>query len=513
MYQITIRPLHKLLQENPKPEITAAEFSQLLNQIARRRPTGKAPANSPARQIRNQQIRCLKQVGELFRSQRRRAKTAIAARVDEVLSAAGFKYEAQQHPPAHNNRLWATAACYDLAFYSPKISARAPINSHHYTRINRRTRPALFYIRCEEQENCLLIGNMQIDAKAREYNCVEHLIMTVPKNIQLALVHHAARHALEKAPQRILFQAGDSACQAQFRKNTYQRVLITAANLDEYQALHARYHEKEFAVQPGDRCGLPIEGEIFNHIVRATTATRIIARREDHSAYNLINVIVQGFMHFPEITSGTIRCKFALESAVEEGAPEKIVKYLEEFIDRLGLPRNNKIASAQKIGWLRKIIPEFANYPGDSAYDRKGVALGNILRKWGYEAKLLKKFTGLIRQKNARTQAYFYVDLNHLFNDVVIPKGQAAPPQVGKYYFMHKEPTAGSLDPRFLRWDKHYQIYNWYEILLPKMLQKLGLEIKKVPVPAGVGGPAPGTTAWEVIGGQQNFRTRPHLCF
>ena len=358
MHQIIIRPVHKLFQENPKPEVTVTEMRQVTAQINRQIARKAAqPVQRASRRIEVKQLACLKKLMPLFSSRTRQAKTTVADRLDEILTQEGFKYESKKHPPASELRLLEGAdkgACYDLAFYSPTVSTATANPGHHCARLHRRQRPALFYVRCEEHNKTLLIGNMQIDLKPRDVTRPDHLIMTAPKNIQLALVHHAVRYGLERGFTRILLQAGDSACQAQFNKSIYRRVLITPANITHYEAEYARRGAKAVATKPGDRCNLPYEGTNFNYIVKRTTGTKIICGREDYSAYNLPDVIVHGLGHFPEIDSKMIRCKFGLERELAAGRAEKLLHYLEAFITGAGLLICNNIPPAEKIAALKK---------------------------------------------------------------------------------------------------------------------------------------------------------------
>ena len=517
MHQITIRPVHKLFQENPKPEVTVTEVNQLTAQINRQIARKAAnPAQRASRRIEVKQLACIKKLMPLFSSRTRQAKTTVALRLDEILTQEGFKYESKKHPPASERRLLAgddKGACYDLAFYSPAVSTAATSPGHHCARLHRRQRPALFYVRCEEDNKTLLIGNMQIDLKPRDLTRPDHLIMTAPKNIQLAMVHHAVRYGLKRGFAPILFQAGDSACQAQFNESIYRRVLITSANIAHYEAEYARRGAKAVETKPGDRCNLPYAGANFNYIVQRTTGTKIICGREDYSAYNLPDVIVHGLGHFPEIDEDMIRYKFGLERELAAGRPEKLLQYFEAFIAAAGLTSLDKISPAKKIADLKKIITQVPQFPGTNDYDRHGVALTKILIAWGYEPLLLKKFSGIERYVNARTHVPFYYDSNLPTPPAVIRKGGVPHPQVGKYYLTITAPTLGTLDRQFLRGDKNYQIFYWYECRLPELLRKLGLHVEKIALPGFNGAPPPGTTAWRIKGGQEDFSRRPLACF
>ena len=514
MYQVTIRPVHRLFLENSKPDITVTELMQLRAQLqpAAARKTSPA-AQRPTERVRKKQLACVQQLQPLFARQPRQSKTVVAARLDEILTDAGFKYERKKHAPARAPRLWgAPSRCYDLAFYSPAVSPAALIESHHSARVRRRVRPDLFYMRCEEHENMLLIGNLQIDAKARDLTRPDHLIMTAGQNIQRAMVHHAVRYGLEKNFARILLHAGDSACQAQFGEVHYRRVLITPENFAQYDAAYQADRQREFETLPGDRCCLPADGGNLCYIVRAVTPTEIICAREDHSAYNLVDTIVRGLGHFSGITTAMINTKFKLEQAFDPPRPAKVLEALEKFIEQTGIPVNNTISRAEKIKWLTTLCAQFSALPGESDYDRIGVAIGKILRKWNYEQKLLRGFPGILKPRNSRTGQLFYIDTNLLSGDEIIDKAPSPPPVVGEYYLTRSNPGIGGLERKFLQWDKHYQIFNWYDCRLPEVLHELGLGVERVPVPAGPNGAPPGT-AWEIRQGQEEFQATPLACF
>ena len=69
----------------------------------------------------------------------------------------------------------------------------------------------MFYVRCEEIEGNLLVGNMQIDCRGEKLKCAhEHFAATLakPRNIYKAMVQETLKWAHAQKYKSVIFQAG-----------------------------------------------------------------------------------------------------------------------------------------------------------------------------------------------------------------------------------------------------------------------------------------------------------------
>ena len=95
---------------------------------------------------------------------------------------------------------------------------------------------SVFYIRCEEFGNSILIGNMQIDDKSSALAWADKAkgsVLLKRSNIYKMMIQEAIKHALDENKDSILFQAGHAADLAQNEPSKIykNREIITEKNI------------------------------------------------------------------------------------------------------------------------------------------------------------------------------------------------------------------------------------------------------------------------------------------
>ena len=151
---------------------------------------------------------------------------------NEILRRQGYYFTEKKHRAATKNLFWpAGAENYDVAFYNRLAPATSDVGHHAAD-----GKPAVFFMRCERRDEQILLGNLQIDDKAGEFWTEPEVgkILLKTKNLDLALVQHALRHALQAGHKEILFHSGDTMEAAQFKFTFPKTALITEENHEVY---------------------------------------------------------------------------------------------------------------------------------------------------------------------------------------------------------------------------------------------------------------------------------------
>ena len=116
---------------------------------------------------------------------------------------------------------------------------------------------SICYVRCEEFDDALLIGNMQVDSRRQEKKWTAgELKTTLAKypNIFRAMVQEAIKTALVNKRSRIIFQGGHANILTQWgdsNENFVRRELITEKNLAQHQKNYQTWQKQLASVTPG----------------------------------------------------------------------------------------------------------------------------------------------------------------------------------------------------------------------------------------------------------------------
>ena len=95
---------------------------------------------------------------------------------------------------------------------------------------------SVYFMRCEESAEQILIGNLQIDDTMPQYwdDPVVGQIMLQTKNMTSMMVQHALRHALRTGKKDILFQCGDANDLTQWGRQSLREVRVTRRNYKKF---------------------------------------------------------------------------------------------------------------------------------------------------------------------------------------------------------------------------------------------------------------------------------------
>ena len=228
----------------------------------------------------------------------------LIAQTVKILKNDNLFYLVKAHPHAHDNYFYKTqgAQVYDVAYYSPVKVTPNKNHHHHSLAILRKDneqfkkiktalekvdwaipddaqhqvkkliehaelncmndvdlfdlKKSLFYFRCEDWEDQLLIGNTQIECQKKENWPKPHGDIILNKNnLKKTMVQAAIAHALQTGKERILFHAGSAMEISQWfspRNSMHSRILINKRNYNKYFKLHQQALKKFDNYKAGD---------------------------------------------------------------------------------------------------------------------------------------------------------------------------------------------------------------------------------------------------------------------
>ena len=153
------------------------------------------------------------------------------------------------------------------------------INTLTNNKIEKRKATSTFYARCEEYNDSILIGNMQIDDKGNGSNWDDEVtgaIMLKKNNIYSAIIQESIKHAIMAGKNKILFQAGYAAELAQWgdNENFKEKTLITDENINKYKEIYKQRVENFKNINPGD----PVDNEGGYIAIHKTSSKIFIAK-------------------------------------------------------------------------------------------------------------------------------------------------------------------------------------------------------------------------------------------
>ena len=337
MEKYTIKPIARLLQQQPRAAYSYNDFAQL---ETRGRKSGQAPP-APVEKIYQAILTELK--NNCARGKKITRQQVIDL-VDRYIKEHDLHFVGQRAAIAHKNYFSPAIAGaierYDLAYYHPASSSNEDAHHHYKVTVpleklkteiinNLAENPSLaktvpgnnqqqtheiiekaftdfnyrptvdldsvFYFRCEESATQLLIGNLQIDYYEKDEKGAGLLFNQTlgrPRNIYKALVQEAIKWSLTKPEKKIIFHAGYANQLAQLSglPGDFQgRELITKKNLAVQQKNYTAWQKQLAALRPGDiiyRPDLDDPKQLLRGIVIESSAQRV--RYYDEATDSLI---------------------------------------------------------------------------------------------------------------------------------------------------------------------------------------------------------------------------------
>ena len=429
---------------------------------------------------------------------------------------------------------------------------------------------SLFYFRCEEFHNQLLVGNMQIDLREPLSGSGEEELAPLhsPRNIQTLMVQEAVKHALAAGKEKIIFQGGAAVELAQwyYRKEPRHRVLITEKNLSEYREKHAQLQEEYMQRRIGAIVELPTgeklirvrrtsSGEHYYPLAHAyliplvynLTAAQNLPAPSAVARTSVPTPSAQKHKKSPEIHEETptllspvlsvhthphlnkLRRLIDLNKYLlrEENAPEFALRLrhlslycaAREYYNRDNFPELGRVL-AQIFNYGPEVPPPASPAQENFLRQLKSTAaptealyktLEPYLVKFGYAAALQKRFSQVKKINMPSGVVRFYANDGRL-----IARPNLAKPEVNDLvpanYKLPGFPTG------------HDRIYQWYEKTLLKIFKKLNLSYRRVPIygwrknhAGAVEGDNPRerimVTGWEITTPKEELQTRALTVF
>ena len=510
---ITLTILEKYLKSSSKNWLYAIELEQLARKNANRLKT------CPSIKIQRE-LDLINVLRESLPPHAKIPKTAITRKMNEILRQRKYNYIKRKHYRVYANvfnKNLAAGDCYDLAFYNancPRATVQQPF--HHQDK----NLASVFYLRCEEnpeQPETILFGNLQHDIKKplgwRDETLGKILVNT--KNIEREMVHQAVCHAIMRRKSKVLFQAGAGLQIAQGWRPKVKKLKVTARKLKEYQKNYQKKLAAYNKLKPGT-------GPL-SHIVWEKNSDHVITIPHFcFQPYFLMHVYFNDLELENELGSKNV-C--AIDTALKEfnknrPAPKQILNNLTTVFNNIMPPELVPATTAKNLAALQEIInKQKETSAGTEKIDVFEFAelLEPFLRAWGYVEAYLSACPGVIipEWKNLTTR-YLAIPAAQAQKSVFYRR-EIIRPELGKTIYAQKNPFAerSIFDEMVLYKSSKLGIYKWYEERLPKILKKLGLTYKKVPIMTV----SPSTQrklegeAWEIIDGLSEYRKKPHPLF
>ena len=359
MEKYTLKPIAQLFRLQPRATYTHNDIVQLEAQWMRSPPVGTAALR---------EIYCTA-LGKLKRRcppGKKITKAQVIEAVDQFVREQGLYFRVRRKKSARDNFFMPVAenleSRYDLAFFNS--SCRAERETHHVLNENNSPEelktaikknliklltapgatpenviqktdqmveaayarhpvetieelPGVCYVRCEEFDQIILIGNMQMDAQVPGTDWRSPgLGATLGKarNTYKAMVQEALKHALNTGKPRIIFQGGYANYLTQWGDSSDDftgRELITAENLVMHQERYKTWQRQVAALTPGTIIYRPHPqdySELERRVVVHHTAKSIHSFYEDYNFLVPLVYTLTGWEGFRAgITSDTVR--------------------------------------------------------------------------------------------------------------------------------------------------------------------------------------------------------------
>ena len=525
MKKLSIRPVLEFIAAQGRDHLTAGDWAQLTGIIEKRLAVKKArqkPWDQEAAYLK-----VIAHVGQLFKPPAKIKNTAVINAINNYLQAEGYAYDSVRHPPRHTDNTFYTKKqqprhSYDIAFYNRLATAKN--RPAHHTRETDELL-SVFYMRCEETAEQILIGNLQIDDTKPEHWESPDVgrILLKPKNIYGMMVQQALQHAINTGKKEILFQSGDANDIAQWGNYTLKERTVTPRNykkfMQDYQARLDKFGPNGVRV-----------GEIFpktkenNHLFQCVLAAGDgYYKTHELEAYQasflecVTFYIDDNGMEFRKVDQAVankiLNGENAIHQALKARQASQALKHINELVYKLSGTRPPRTDRTAKINMLK-----CSSLPADKRETCR--IINEFMANWNYDQIIMQQYPAIVRfdlskvQDEGRSKFYYY-NRNETNRLHTYRRDQLKIPALGKTYWTLPEDKyninfASHGAPNGV---PHYKIHQWYEKDLPAELKRQKLKFTRVPIITKRRGRPRPAHAWKIISGVGKFKKRPLTMF
>ena len=600
MHHYTIKPVLNILSNSAaKESYKLGDIEQIENKI--KKILTKKLANKHQKDLISSEeryLKIIKAVKNHVKNTGAITKEALIKIIDREIKKEGLYYLSRKHAAAHDNVFSPLTFAqenikphyYDIAFYNRLYKGRGKFHHHSADIVKfsdsdidemkklinnlKETTPAklknefnevlagtetafkgclqkteeknsVFYIRCEEFEDNILIGNMQIDCskKGRWGDKDAANILMKKKNIYQIMIQEAINYAIKKRRKKILFQSGSAVEISQWYDERYyfrERTLITEKNLAAYKKFYNQALEEFDNYKKGD-----IINEVFaDWLIIEKDSKKLEKYSLNHSYLIPLVYILTTFHGFRK----SITEKDITKKLIKDYITRKTIKnvYADWFIDDLNsvlaeTPRYDKMLSRQRgktmahlalynclkycvkikdaektLFFINKIFDCLIKIDFDKQKNEKISYLNNLfqshrlskgkafndndsygafelfkslevfLLEFGYHQILLEKYKKIkpvkLNKKTNKVTVKFIIDRNDIGGEIKSFSMRNAIKLPVKGRYLYYDAKEKNYMSRFLGYDGREKIYNWYEETIPEILKNLNISYKKTTI-------------------------------
>ena len=523
MKYISISPLINLLNNsNDREHFKKGDLEQLENKINNLLKNKISNENQKhSAYVEEEYLYIIKQLKKHFIKNKKLSRQKLIEGADKILNKRNFNYTLRKHRAATDKFFLNDSGnrenkikCYDIAFYNKRsVNGGDPHHSFY-------NKPAVYYMRCEEFNEQLLIGNLQIDCPNYPLDTKDNIryskIKINKKNIYAMMIQSAVKYGLSRNYKKIMFQCGDAVEFAQWRiPPHYKKIKITEKNINHYKKLYKKMSEKFDNLKIGDSpiygygdCGVVVE--------KLQNGYKCYDADVAYGSSNLMSVILNlseytGFDNLINIMKGKW----------DEKKSKKLLIVINKIFKRIGVNVDDERNNEEKIKFLHEFVTEHKI----KDLDKLLIKIDDFFFKFNYDDLFLKNYKNykkidVSHNKNFEGD-YCFVNPNNLDRCYgKLSKKFLINPELGQTYRVSKN-YKFLADHGIDHYDeagKNIAVMEWYDDVVPKILKKLKLDFnktairsycfddkgKKVNVDAH---------ALEITGGVEEFKSRPLLCF
>ena len=511
MDNVTIRPILKLLSLSSRSHIKINDLRQV----------GERLENSCRRKQRNfestlVEAKYLEIINHLIKSWTHKPigykipKAEIVSKVDTYLRRAGFYFNEKKHRAATKNFFWNDTGAhhYDIAFYNPLSPAhRSP--AHHQDG----GQQAVFFMRAETHGDQILLGNLQIDDKHGDFWARPEVgkILLKTKNMDLNLVQHALRHAINSGHKEILFHAGDTMEAAQFKFSFPKKTLITK---DNYEIYHRDYLNKLNILTQLARGDIIYENN--NTCLLYYRATQ--DKHEFCLGKNLTEVVQELFLNelwlLPDGTRRIQELNKILQALPSKGREINFLSQVTQLLETLESNIELPAPEAQQ-AWAGEndLLQSAEYYPG-----KEWACVMNYLEFFDLTNVFLKNHPEIKKieacaEIDGGESKTVYANLGKSVNKITITADRIPKPVIGQYHPNWFSTLQNRLPDLAQKFHPNYSLYNWYEFRLTKLFKTLGLKHEKIKISRTIKGKTENVWAYRITDGIEDFKSRPWSAF
>ena len=601
----TIKPLVKLINTSEKSKISLKDIEQI--------------EKSLKKQIKNTAhddkillyLLVIEDLKAYFKISGKLSKEFFKNKINAIIKNNSLYFIGQDHSIAHQNLLEPVGKRehrYDLAFYN-KLAAGYNINSHHkiygtnykYTQLidsnlkeykndieifgynktihqkfenairghvdsalKTTSLSSVFYMRCEEFDNNIIFGNIQIDSDKTQQWKNKNIgrVLQNNSNLYKIMIQEAIKHGVNNN-KKIMFQDGYAVMLSQWYNKDYfaEHELITKDNIKEYSKALKIYEEKTKQLKLGDILKINYindfsatvivsginEKEVITHNTNAThllLAVYKIAKEKEvkkeknyfHEKNNAIKDIdeIESFSYINDIVGAKSRitedgetkiknphvlCYNYLKYYFYQGDAETVLFYINQIFSHIVNVDFNK-DNSQKLEYLKHLMKSHLGKNIDNAPHNKFYndfklyeVLEDFLYEFDYSLLVINNYKDDIKVIKDQNNRYHFV-LNSEYQVAISLVNTDV--KIGDFINIYEKESNilnGFIHGQDLR------IARWYKYTIPEILKKLNINFKSATIQVKKFNkkeckdkvmPAP---VWEITTPNNELKKRPFIVF